>query len=62
MKTNVKEKKYSLASDDNFKFVLSHDYITKYIIETAKNLINLKVPINVIQKATGLSKKKILSL
>ena len=31
-------------------------------IATAKNLINLKVPINVIQKATGLSKKKILSL
>ncbi len=31
-------------------------------IATAKNLINLKVPINVIQKATGLSKKQILSL
>ncbi len=31
-------------------------------IATAKNLINLKVPINIIEKATGLSEKQILSL
>ena len=48
MNIETKEKKHSLTDDTAFKFVLSHDYITKYIVNLFLDYIKSDLKFEVI--------------
>ena len=48
MNIETKEKKHSLADDTAFKFVLSHDYITEYIVSLFLDYIKSDLKFEVI--------------
>ena len=48
MNIEPKEKKHSLADDAAFKFVLSHDYITEYIVNLFLDYIKSNLKFEVI--------------